>query len=195
FTIMETIVTFITDIFPELRIKKAWVLLVACCSMFLASTICVTEAGVYWIGLLDSYAAGFNILTYATLECLVISWMYGYDRFKNDIGEMIGRSRLNSNMFYYWRISWCFMTPLALIVVQVYSLIYWEKPSYNGDYPEWAHVIGWLISATTFIVMPLFMLVEFVKSSGTVLERLKKITSPTPDWGHRSGGSAMYSER
>ncbi|XP_033097599.1 sodium- and chloride-dependent neutral and basic amino acid transporter B(0+)-like [Anneissia japonica] len=115
FTIMETIVTFITDIFPELRIKKAWVLLVACCSMFLASTICVTEAGVYWIGLLDSYAAGFNILTYATLECLVISWMYGYDRFKNDIGEMIGRSRLNSNMFYYWRISWCFMTPLALI--------------------------------------------------------------------------------
>ncbi|XP_033114228.1 sodium- and chloride-dependent glycine transporter 2-like [Anneissia japonica] len=185
FTIMETVVTFITDVFPDLRMKKPKVLLASCSFMFLASLICVTEAGVFWVNLLDSYSASFVILTFATMECIVICWVYGYDRFKGDIGIMIGARRVNSMFFNYWRVCWCFLTPVVLTLVQLYSFVNWVAPSYNGEFSGWAHIIGWAITCSTFILTPVFILVEIKNASGTFLERLRFISRPTAEWGPR----------
>ena len=67
-----------------------------------------------------------------------------------------------------------FHSKLFQQVLQVYSLIYWEKPSYNGEYPEWAHAIGWFIAATTVIAVPIFIVVEFLQSSGTAVQVQKQ---------------------
>ncbi|XP_071944818.1 uncharacterized protein [Antedon mediterranea] len=183
FTIMETVMTFITDFFPNLRRNKPKVLLASCTMMCLASLICVTEAGVYWVSLLDSYSASFVMLTFATMECIIVSWVYGYDRFKEDISIMIGSARVNNKLFNYWRVCWCFITPALLSFVQVYSFVNWSAPSYNGGFPTWAHTIGWLITGSTIILVPVFIVVELRNASGTFLQRLKLISAPAADWG------------
>ncbi|XP_033118446.1 sodium- and chloride-dependent glycine transporter 2-like, partial [Anneissia japonica] len=129
-----------------------------------------TQAGVFWVNLLDSYSASFVILTFATMECMVICWVYGYDRFKGDIRIMIGARRVNSMFFNYWRVCWCFLTPVVLTLVQLYSFVNWEAPSYNGEFPGWAHIIGWAITGSTFILTPVFILVEIKNAPGTFLE-------------------------
>ncbi|XP_071945985.1 sodium- and chloride-dependent glycine transporter 2-like isoform X2 [Antedon mediterranea] len=142
-----------------------------------------TQAGVYWVILLDSYSASFVMLTFATMECIIVSWVYGYDRFKEDISTMIGSARVNNKLFNYWRVCWCFITPALLSFVQVYSFANWSAPSYNGGFPTWAHTIGWLITGSTIILVPVFIIVDLRNASGTFLQRLKLISSPAEDWG------------
>ncbi|XP_033119227.1 sodium- and chloride-dependent neutral and basic amino acid transporter B(0+)-like isoform X3 [Anneissia japonica] len=122
FTILETVVTSITDTFPGLRKRKTLVLLVSCVTMFCISIICVTEAGIYWVNLLDSYSASFALLTFAMTECLVISWIYGVARFRNDIRTMIGDSWVDFPLFNYWIAAWAVLTP-GLLLVRIISIL------------------------------------------------------------------------
>merc|ERR1712083_202526 len=45
------------------------------------------------------------------------------------------------------KICWAFICPVALLVIFILSLVYWERPVYNQTvpYPEWAHWLGWIL--------------------------------------------------
>ncbi|XP_071947592.1 sodium- and chloride-dependent neutral and basic amino acid transporter B(0+)-like [Antedon mediterranea] len=183
FTILETLVTSITDTFPKLRKRKTLVLFISCLVMFCLSVICVTDAGIYWVNLLDFYSASFALLTFAMVECLVICWIYGVKRFRNDIRTMIGDSWVDFPLFNYWIAAWSVLTPLLLLVVQVYSWVDWSAPTYNGPFPTWANGLGWVIITASLILTPIFMVVEYTRASGTFFERLTLISKPIPEFG------------
>ena len=46
------------------------------------------QAGIYVITLLDNYAASYSVLLIAFFETLVIAWVYGIDKFAENIEEM-----------------------------------------------------------------------------------------------------------
>ena len=42
----------------------------------------------------------------------------------------------------------------------------WEEPEYNGPYPLWGRIIGWLISVSCVIWIPVYIIYEFCKAEG-----------------------------
>lgn len=138
---METVTTAILDKFPNLRHCKIWVVLsvsifgyvgglgfttkVSFTShstfvifSFVIIIIFSVQSGMYWLQLMDKYAANWSVLIIAIVECILIAWRYGSERFLNDIQTMIGRhSRV---WVFFWSWMWRLITPSALLVSQLY---------------------------------------------------------------------------
>lgn len=68
----------------------------------------------YWLQLMDKYAANWSVLLIAICECVLISWVYGSDRFLNDIQGMIGKK--SKYWVFFWTWMWKLVTPAALLV-------------------------------------------------------------------------------
>ncbi|KAH1165107.1 hypothetical protein KIL84_022666 [Mauremys mutica] len=113
FASIETATTTIQDMYPKMMKKmRVPVTLGLCMLLFFLGLICVTQAGIYWVNLLDHFCAGWGILSAAVLEIIGISWIYGGNRFIQDIEMMIGKK---SWWFWlWWRACWFFVTPLLL---------------------------------------------------------------------------------
>ena len=58
------------------------------------------------------------------------------------------------------QICWFLISPAALVTVFVAGCATWTKPSYGAvQYPDWAHVIGWLLLAASVVQIPVWFLV------------------------------------
>lgn len=90
------------------------------------------------------------MLIVGALECISISWFYGFGRFKKDIALMIGEKYTNNMIFYVWNILWFAVSP-GLLIVMVVLLFKDLKVIKLDDYtfPYWTHVLGQLITAST----------------------------------------------
>uniref|UniRef100_UPI00358FC89F sodium- and chloride-dependent glycine transporter 2 n=1 Tax=Myxine glutinosa TaxID=7769 RepID=UPI00358FC89F len=180
FATLETIITSVSDEFPHLlRPKKPLVTLVACAFMFLLGFPMVMESGIYTLQLVDTYAASYSLLIIAIFELVGISYIYGLQRFCEDIEMMIG-----FQPSYFWRICWAFVTPTILTFILLFSFYQW-KPMTYGDYkyPSWALAGGWLLVALSVIWIPIMCIVKMCLAPGGFVERLKLACSPQPDWG------------
>ncbi|XP_071477252.1 sodium- and chloride-dependent neutral and basic amino acid transporter B(0+)-like [Diadema antillarum] len=185
FTIMETVVTAIVDEFPDqLRKKKSYVMLIACIVMYFLGFTCITEAGPYWVSLMDSYGAGFALVMFGICETAGLSWLYGVRRFCNDIRTMIGDGIVDFPLFYWWPFMWSVITPALLLFVLLFNWLNWSEPTYGDTpYPTWARVIGWLMITGSIIWIPFVMIFEFLRNEGSISERWRAISNPTETWG------------
>uniref|UniRef100_H2ZHX1 Transporter n=1 Tax=Ciona savignyi TaxID=51511 RepID=H2ZHX1_CIOSA len=180
FTILETVSTAIIDTFPrQLRNRRWQLMLILSIIMFLLGLVCVTDAGIYWVDLIDHYAAGWGLLFVAVMELFGVSYIYGGNRFIEDIEMMIGKK--NWWFWFYWRACWFFISPLLLIAILVWSLVTFEPMKYSDKrpFPAFATTIGWLIIASALMVIPIFAVVAMAKNKWSIY----KASSPASDWG------------
>lgn len=78
FFIMETIVTAICDEYPErLRKNHRHVLALAVVIFYILGVPLCTQAGMYYLQLLDYFAATWSLLIIGFFECLAVAWVYG----------------------------------------------------------------------------------------------------------------------
>ena len=70
-----------------------------------------------------------------------------------------------------------------MIAIFGISIYFWVKPSYGGVifYPDWAHGIGWFLTALVAIQIPLVAVITIIYYSykGNPWDAFK----PTPEWG------------
>lgn len=71
----------------------------------------------YWLQLMDKYAANWSVLIIAIGECILIAWIYGAEKFCRDIQSMIGKQ--SKLWVFFWSAMWRVITPSALVVRQV----------------------------------------------------------------------------
>ena len=181
FTYTETLTTAIIDQFGLTK-KKSYVVIATCFVMFLCGLSMCTSAGFYMFELLDASGASWNIMLFALIELLVVSWLYGVNNFCENIREM--DLKLPKFMEYYWKACWCFISPALMAVLLVVKFVKHE-PYKSNDYvyPPNIQALGWLISMTSVMFIPLVAIYQ-------VLIRLKKgktlgwtMLSPTRRWG------------
>ncbi|CAD5117142.1 DgyrCDS5948 [Dimorphilus gyrociliatus] len=184
FAILNTVHTTLMDLFPNKfrsGLRPTLLLIILCIVLFLLGLPCCTEGGMYVLTLLDNYSASYSVLIIALTECLVLAWVYGYDRFKKDIYQM-----LEKKIGVYWFVMWKFITPIALVVISLFTFIQFKRSRYdNYEFPVWAEVIGWMISFTSVASIPaaaIFLLSTKDKDK-TFLQRVRNLTKPTDDWG------------
>ncbi|XP_064645225.1 sodium- and chloride-dependent glycine transporter 2-like [Lineus longissimus] len=188
FAMMETVISAIVDEFRFLRRFKTHVTLGLCISMYLLGLPCVTEGGIYMFTLIDWYSAWFSIMIIAVLESLVVSWVYGFAEFANDIEMMIG---FKPNI--YWRVCWSFLSPALITFVIIFSAVQYTSPALgNYQYPAWGEALAWLMVMASLIFLPIFMVVECCR--GGRFKKVMHVTGwgPAHDWGpaldmHRVG--------
>ncbi|KAM8953605.1 sodium- and chloride-dependent neutral and basic amino acid transporter B(0+)-like isoform 2-T2 [Pelodytes ibericus] len=192
FASVETITTTIQDAYPQVMKKMRGIITVgACIVFFFLGLVCVTQSGIFWVDLIDNFCAGWGILIAAILELVGICWIYGGNRFIQDIEMMIGKKHW---LFWlWWRICWFFVTPLLLTAILIWSLVTFESPKHgNIEYPPWGIAIGWCMIIFCIIWIPILACVKMFQSQGSLWQRFLKICSPSPEWGpaleqHRTG--------
>ncbi|XP_016370139.1 sodium- and chloride-dependent glycine transporter 2-like [Sinocyclocheilus rhinocerous] len=180
FATIETIVTSVSDEFPKyLRKHKPQFTLVCCLSFFVLGFPMITESGMYMLQLVDTFAASYSLVIIAIFELIGISYIYGLQRFCEDIEMMIG---FQPNKF--WRICWAFVTPTILTFILALSLYQWKGMTYEDyTYPTWSMVLGWLMVICSVIWIPIMFVIKMYLAPGSLIERLKLVCCPQPDWG------------
>lgn len=187
---LEAICTGILDEFP--KVKKHRELFVAGLMLYclLGGLATTTYGGIYVVQLLDTHGAPISILFVVFLESVAVSWIYGVNRFSDDIESMIGY-----RPGIFWRVCWCVVSPIFLITLFILSMINYTQPKYGDyEYPAWSISIGWLITCSSIICIPLYMIYKFFSLKGSITERFKKMIQPeeVPKHVQQPETTAMY---
>ncbi|XP_006024503.1 sodium- and chloride-dependent neutral and basic amino acid transporter B(0+) [Alligator sinensis] len=183
FATIETLTTTVQDACPKVMKKlRIPITLGVCVILFLLGLVCVTQAGIYWVNLVDHYCAGWGILIAAVLEIIGIIWIYGGNRFIQDVEMMIGKK---SFLFWlWWRACWFVITPLVLSAILVWSVVTFSAPTYGMvKYPAWGNAVGWCMIAFCIIWIPIFAVIKVAKARGNLWQRIVTCLRPAPNWG------------
>ncbi|NXV23710.1 SC6A7 protein, partial [Cepphus grylle] len=182
------ITTAILDEFPALRDwrRKTAVLGVLCISFYLLGLLLVTQGGIFWFTLIDTYSTGFGLIIVALFMCLGIAFCYGMNQFCQDIMDMICRCPpWCSHMLGYFKVCWAFFTPCLLLFTLIYTFLdMYGVPLRYGtyEYPAWGTSLGVCIGVLTCLQIPLWAAVALCRESGTLSDRFQKATQPLHSW-------------
>ncbi|EDO49707.1 predicted protein, partial [Nematostella vectensis] len=128
------------NLFPKVR-KELVTLGVAVILLLLG--LCMTSgAGYYIFQMFDDYSVTIPLLVIALFQCIGVAWVYGNDRFADDIQFMTGK-----RPWVGWMICWKYISPIALLVVLIALVAQQSQvsPKYNKfvgckeptEYPGW----------------------------------------------------------
>ncbi|XP_048479578.1 sodium-dependent dopamine transporter [Plutella xylostella] len=173
----EAIITALSDEYPPIgRHREIFVACLFTLYFFVGLASC-TKGGFYFFQLLDRYAAGYSILVAVFFEAIAVSWIYGTERFCEDIRDMIGfRPGL------YWRVCWRYVAPIFLLFIIVYGLLDYEPLQYEGYiYPMWANILGWAIAGSSVLCIPVVAIFKILTTKGSFTERIRILTTPYAD--------------
>uniref|UniRef100_A0A8C5Y146 Sodium- and chloride-dependent betaine transporter n=1 Tax=Microcebus murinus TaxID=30608 RepID=A0A8C5Y146_MICMU len=179
FVCMECLVTASMDMFPrQLRRsgRRELLILAIAAVCYLMGLFLVTEGGMYVFQLFDYYAcSGTCLLFLSVFEVVCVGWVYGANRFYDNIEDMIG--------YRPWplvKISWLFLTPGLCLATFLFSLSKYTPLRYNNAYvyPPWGYSIGWLLALSSMVCVPLFIVITLLKTQGSFTKRLRQLTTP-----------------
>lgn len=191
FCLLETLVTAVVDEVGNEWIirRKTFVTLAVAILGFLLGIPLTTQAGIYWLLLMDNYAASFSLVVISCIMCVSIMYIYGHRNYFKDIEMMLG---FPPPMFF--QICWRFISPVIIFFILVFTVIQYRPISYNTYvYPTWAITIGFLMALSSVICIPIYAVYCILRSEGdSLLQRLKNATRPSREWGpalaeHRIG--------
>ncbi|KAH0618696.1 hypothetical protein JD844_018118, partial [Phrynosoma platyrhinos] len=191
FCLLETLVTAIVDEVGNDWIirRKTFVTLGVAVVGFLLGVPLTTQAGIYWLLLMDNYAASFSLVVISCIMCVAIMYVYGHRNYFKDIEMMLGFPPP-----FFFQICWRFISPVIIFFILVFTVIQYRPISYNTYvYPTWALTIGFLMALSSVICIPIYAVLCVMRSEGdSLLQRLKNATRPSREWGpalveHRTG--------
>ncbi|XP_060778778.1 solute carrier family 6 member 16b [Neoarius graeffei] len=177
FGTMEGILTPLSDTFSLLRNHK---LLFTVCSCVLACVIGLLftqRCGNYFVLMFDDYSATLPLIIVVVFQTISVAWVYGADRFLQDIRQMLGRP-----VCVFYKYLWKYVCLLAMLALLTASLLNMclNRPRYTAwnretasevrlPYPDWA--LAMLSSLIIIAVLPVplgyvhFMLQQRISQS------------------------------
>jgi len=167
-------------------IRRQLFVALACFTCFLLALPMVLNSGMYYFQLMDSYgASGMALMIITILEVVSVAWIYGVDKYYDDLEQMCyesraldGKHKKSNPKKQGWRLFkyiWKFITPSVLLLCLIYSIVTFEGPSYDSlvtghyEYPT----IGWIIAFglvfSTVCCIPIYAVILLckVRSNGT----------------------------
>uniref|UniRef100_A0AAX7UVX6 Transporter n=1 Tax=Astatotilapia calliptera TaxID=8154 RepID=A0AAX7UVX6_ASTCA len=146
---------------------------VTCLVSFIICLLFAQQSGLYWVTLFDNFAGSIPLLTIGLTEMIAVVYIYGIDRFNEDIKFMIGKKPC-----IFWQISLRFTSPLILLVILVFYLVtqaqqeltylVWD-PDYDEfptlasvPYPSWINVVIFVLAGIPSLVVPVYALCRLV---------------------------------
>jgi len=182
FSTTETVVTIIQDEFPHLRGRnRKWLLLAVCTFMFMMGMSMITQGGLYVLQLVDNHAATYSALILGCTEVSVMAWIYGADCFLDNLKQMLG---FYPYPYIFWKWAWKVIAPSIVSLILIFTIIKYSGNVY-GDYefPMWANTIGWMITFSSVICVPIVAIYKIFYEQGSLWTRIQNLSKPSYDWG------------
>ncbi|XP_030634302.1 solute carrier family 6 member 11a [Chanos chanos] len=179
---LESLMTSVTDVFPDMLrrgYRRELLLLMLCSCSFLLGLFSVTEGGLYIMQLFDHYVcSGATLLFLAICQAVAIAWVYGADRFFDNIEDMIGY-----RPWPFVKYCWLYATPSICLGTFIFSLVKYSPLKFNNTYmyPWWAYGLGWFLTGSSLSLIPITMIYKLYIGKGTFMERLQVLCSPASD--------------
>uniref|UniRef100_A0ACB8EVS6 Uncharacterized protein n=1 Tax=Sphaerodactylus townsendi TaxID=933632 RepID=A0ACB8EVS6_9SAUR len=158
---MQGIITPLLDNFQSLHQRQTLFTVFCCVVGFLFGLLFVQRSGSYFVAMFDGYSATLPLLIVVAGEAFAVAWIYGADKFLDDIEAMLG--------WRPWRIysyMWRFVSLASMVCLLLASLVRLclSRPTYQAwnkqeadkqqlEYPPWA--LGLLISLIVVAALPI----------------------------------------
>jgi len=155
FSGIESLVSTIIDTFPHLTKSRKYgreiLSGVVCFVVMVLGLPLLSQGGIYLFELFNTYAAsGVTLLWMAMCESIAIGWVYGIDRFYDDMRSMLGFRPHN-----YFSVCYKYLIPIFTFGIFIFHCINTHQLTVNGyEYPWWATMIGWLMSSVSMVCVP-----------------------------------------
>ncbi|MGH0173160.1 UNVERIFIED_CONTAM: hypothetical protein FKN15_064888 [Acipenser sinensis] len=162
------------NVFPKSWPKEALTGMI-CLVSFLIALIFVQGSGNYWLALFDEFAGSIPLLIIAFCEMVGVVYIYGIDRFNDDIEFMIGHK---PNIF--WQATWRVISPLIMLIILLFYFVTQVNKellyiTWNPDYlnfpslerlpfPPWIYVIIFILAGVPSLVIPGTFLFKFIRN-------------------------------
>ena len=109
---------------------------------------------------LDSFATSPALMLIVFLEAICVTWIYGLDKFNEDMHEMMG---FRPNI--YWKICWKFICPTIILVLFFVSIYFFQTPTLGlYSYPTSFVVFGWIINCSVMLPIPSYVVYKVIKN-------------------------------
>ncbi|CAD5125246.1 DgyrCDS13488 [Dimorphilus gyrociliatus] len=183
---VTTVHTTLMDVFPKVfRVGRRPMILtcIVCIVGFIFGISCTTRGGIFMLQLIDNYAATYSVLIIGLCECVVLSWVYGIDRFSKDIEQMIDKEP-----WMWFKVLWKYVTPGLLILIILFTWIDYTPSNYGTyKFPAWADTLGWMMSMTSVMAIPIVALYKIVRTKSrnneTLWQKICRLSQPSCSWG------------
>ncbi len=143
FSLVEAIDTVVMD---KTRIRREHIALVVCGIGFLSGLIFTTNAGLYFLDVIDHFVNTYTLIAVGILECLAVGWVLGADKLRvyvNKVSDIkIGK---------WWNFMIKYAVPVILTTIVIIQLTKEFAAPYE-NYPTWAIWLGWAAVVVPFIV-------------------------------------------
>ncbi|XP_016143428.1 sodium- and chloride-dependent GABA transporter 2-like [Sinocyclocheilus grahami] len=171
FVCVESLATALTDLFPGvLRKRRELLVLKIAVICFLLGLPFITKGGFHLFTVMDTYGpSGTNLLFIACFETIVVAWVYGANRFYDNIEDMIGYAPCPVLKY-----CWLFITPLICVATLLYNLLGSKSVSSADPFvPDWSYKLAPLLTVIPMVCIPIFLFVS--------LGRGRNIITPSSD--------------
>ncbi|XP_048847367.1 sodium-dependent neutral amino acid transporter B(0)AT2 isoform X2 [Brienomyrus brachyistius] len=162
FGTMQGILTPLSDNFHLLRRHKTLLTVASCILGFLIGLLFTQRSGNYFVTMFDDYSATLPLIIVVVFETLAVSWIYGADRFLDDIEVM-----LQWRPPVVYKYLWQFVCLLAMVGLLGASLLrmFFKWPTYTAwnqsmaservlPYPGWALALLSLLILLACLPLP-----------------------------------------
>ncbi|KAL6488168.1 hypothetical protein MHYP_G00019090 [Metynnis hypsauchen] len=160
FGTMAGILTPLTDTFKTLRKRKLCFTACSCAVGFLIGLLFTQRCGNYFVVMFDDYSATLPLIIVVVFQTISIAWVYGADRFLEDVRQMLGRPVWGVYK-YLWKYV-CLSAMLGLLCASLLRMCF-SRPTYTAwnrekaveeelEYPDWALAV--LSSLIVIAVLP-----------------------------------------
>uniref|UniRef100_H3D885 Transporter n=1 Tax=Tetraodon nigroviridis TaxID=99883 RepID=H3D885_TETNG len=201
-----TIEGILTPLMDTSKIRKELLTAVGVCVLaFSIGIIFVQRSGNYFVTMFDDYSATLPLLIVVILENVAVAWVYGTDKFFEDLKDMLGFTPYRC--YYYL---WKYITPILLLVLMLASFIQmvltpatykaWiqeEGKERELLYPTWAIVLFTSLIVVAIMPVPVVLLLHYfnvIKDSSSlssVSYKKGRIIAESPRPGEADGASLI----
>ncbi|XP_064417741.1 sodium-dependent neutral amino acid transporter B(0)AT2 [Latimeria chalumnae] len=166
FGTIEGIITPVVDTF---KVRKEVLTIVCCLLAFGIGLIFVQKSGNYFVTMFDDYSATLPLLVVVILENIAVAWIYGTEKFMEDLKDMLGFSP-----YRYYFYMWKYISPIALAALLMASLIQMglSPPGYSAwirelatdkfqSYPPWGLALCITLVVVAILPVPVVFIFRY----------------------------------
>jgi len=168
------------------KMKKEYFTALVSVIMMLIGIALTSSSGFYAFQIFDDFSVSLGLLFIAFFQVISISWVYGNDKFANDIEYMTGK-----RPYLFWMICWKYISPLAIFIIFVANCnkLVQNTPTYktyvgcvqqlfdfsplspgvtgsivDSTYPGWAQFIIFCFIALPMVPIIVYLVMNLVKN-------------------------------
>ncbi|XP_040043687.2 sodium-dependent neutral amino acid transporter B(0)AT1 [Gasterosteus aculeatus] len=146
---------------------------ITCIAAFFICFLFALHSGIYWVTLFDNFAGSVPLLTIGLFEMIAVVYIYGIDRFNEDVEFMVGHKPS-----IFWQITWRFISPLIVLVILIFYLVtqvqkeltylVWDPKSdefpslASVPYPAWINLVIFLLAGVPSLAVPVYALCRLI---------------------------------